>query len=119
VEILDKLEKFIQRLEKMVDMLEEHHGDLNITSSISQFYYVQKMETLKQYQESISETVQRMKFFADQFELEYTQVYKRWKADVRWLNTVRMRLKKYEEGHEGMSAEDLRQSRYEDTKNIG
>jgi DNA repair ATPase RecN len=85
--------KLYVRVQKLVDMLSENHRNLHVHSKINEFYYMQKVEELKQLEESITNAYQsimnareRLESLKHNYDAEYAELYYRWKKDVRWIN---------------------------------
>jgi hypothetical protein len=82
-----RLAKLIQRLDELIEELGEQRHDLPINNHISQFYYMQKREELKNLNEKLIEAMERLKFFEDSLDFKYKEVFQSWHKDVRWMNT--------------------------------
>jgi DNA repair ATPase RecN len=88
-----KPEKLYVRIQKLMDMLSKHHKSLHVHSKINEFYYMQKVEELRQLEESITNAYQsianareRLESLKHNYDTEYTKLYCSWKKDVRWVN---------------------------------
>jgi len=75
----------------MIAALGAHQDGLQGHQHVDQFYYMQKLEELALLEDSISETLKRLKFLQERFESEYEEVYCRWRKDVRWMNNWMIR----------------------------
>lgn len=89
---LDKPEKLYVRVQRLVDLLKENRS-LQIHSKINEFYYMQKIEELKQLDESINAAYksisaerERLENLKHNYDAEYTELYYSWKKDVRWVS---------------------------------
>jgi hypothetical protein len=80
-----KLEKFIERLNALISVLEQRNN-VQVQSRVNQFYYMQKVTELKVLEENMQEAEKRLRFLEDKLKSEYKEVYCRWKKDARWLN---------------------------------
>ena len=83
-----KLEKLTASIKILLDTLSSHPKSLHIHSKVSEFYYMQKLEELRLLQESIKESVNRLKVLEDKFELTSKQVYNQLRKDVKSVNTA-------------------------------
>jgi hypothetical protein len=88
VEITNKLEKFIQRVEVLMNVLREQRNNLHIQHNIDQFYYMEKLVELRVLEESLRDQVDRIKAYQERFKLEYSHAFCQWKKDVRFLNSL-------------------------------
>jgi flagellar motility protein MotE (MotC chaperone) len=84
----DDLEKFIPRVKRMIAALHAYQRDLQAGHPVDELYYKQKLEALTQLEDSIDETLERLKFLEDKFESEYAQVYNQLRKDVRRMNKI-------------------------------
>lgn len=95
---LDKPEKLYVRVQRLVDLLNENRS-LQIHSKINEFYYMQKIEELKQLDESIKSAYksitaerERLESLKHNYDAEYTELFNSWKKDVRWINKFKLEL---------------------------
>ena len=88
MEITNKLEKFIQRVEVLMNVLREQRNNLHIQNNIDQFYYMEKLAELRVLEENLLDEVDRLSYYQQRFENEYTQAFCRWRKDVRFLNSL-------------------------------
>jgi hypothetical protein len=77
----------------MIAALGAHQDGLQGQQHVDQFHYMQKLEELAQLENSISETLERLKFLQNRFDSEYEEVFCRWRKDVRWMNKLMIRSK--------------------------
>jgi hypothetical protein len=83
---VSKPEKLYVRIQKLVNVLSENRKNLHIHNNINEFYYMQKVEELKQLEESITDAYKRLENLKDRYHTEYTHLYCNWKKDARWIN---------------------------------
>lgn len=101
MEITNKLEKFIQRVEVLMNVLREHRNNLHIQNNVDQFYYMEKLAELRVLEENLLDEIDRLSYYQQRFENEYAQAFCRWKKDVRFLNSLSVNAKnKAEERYE-------------------
>lgn len=81
-----KPEKLFERVEKLVSVLRDHHDSLHIHRNIDDFYYMQKIAELKQLEESIVDTYERLELLQKKYDSEYVILFRNWKRDLRWIN---------------------------------
>ncbi|MBT1701499.1 hypothetical protein KK083_31695 [Fulvivirgaceae bacterium PWU4] len=94
MEITNKLEKFIQRVEALMNVLREQRNNLHIQNNVDQFYYMEKLAELRVLEENLLDEVDRLRYYQQRFESEYAQAFCRWKKDVRFLNSLAIPAKK-------------------------
>lgn len=80
-----KFPKFLNCLDKLVSDLRRHHK-IPVHTEINQFYYMQKIEELKELKQQLTDAEKRLKFFEQNFEAKYKEIFLRWSKDARWLN---------------------------------
>jgi tetrahydrodipicolinate N-succinyltransferase len=81
-------DKLYERVKKLVNILSENHKNLHVHNNINEFYYMQKVEELKQLEESITDAYLRLESLSSKYHAEYTQLYFNWKKDARWINKL-------------------------------
>jgi len=78
--------KLFERVQKLTSVLSEHRKDLRMHRNVDEFFYMQKIEELKQLEESIEDAYKRLKALKGKFNSEYKLLYCSWKKDARWVN---------------------------------
>lgn len=80
---LQSLDKFLGKLQRMVEVLHEMHNDFKVHQYINQFYYMMKIGQLSVMRTKLEECHPEM---CKKIEAECREVYCRWRKEVRWLN---------------------------------
>jgi hypothetical protein len=90
-----KLDKFLLRVNALLDTLDREHENRLINRGVDRYYYIQKKEELILLREGVEEagkkargSAQRVEFFKKRLANEYQDVFSAWKKDVRWVNRV-------------------------------
>ena len=95
VESSKRLDKFLVRVNTLLDLLAREHENGLINKGVDRYYYIQKREELLLLREGFLDatrktagTDHRSRFFMEKLSQEYRVVYCSWKKDVRWINKV-------------------------------
>ncbi len=72
-------------MRRLVSRMEGVH-DSALHRSVSQFYYMQKIEELQLLLDQLAETEQRLNAIRQTVTVKYTEVFARWSKDARRLN---------------------------------
>lgn len=105
VEVSKRIDKFLVRVNTLIDLLAKEHENGLINKGVNRYYYIQKKEELILLREGALDATKttldvshRSRFFMEKLDREYREVYCTWKKDVRWINKVLM-----EKNHERRS----------------
>ncbi|MEJ0055964.1 MAG: hypothetical protein WDN75_10100 [Bacteroidota bacterium] len=88
----EKVAKFIGRIEGFVLQLDDQH-QLNVHTSIDQFYYMTRAEELKFLLVQYAEEAEKLQAIRNRIEEKYRETFNHWRRDTRWLNNHLIREK--------------------------
>jgi len=77
-----RIEKLVARVAALTEFLAAEQRDRFLLGTIDLYYYIQKAEELT----LLREALMKVRIDTDVVLVHYTEVYCRWRKDVRWLN---------------------------------
>ena len=77
--------RLVTQLEEMGDELRKHYLDMEISSHISDFWYMEKISELKFLREHLDQSLKRTKELRMLMDQVYRQTGAKYTQDIRWL----------------------------------